>query len=67
MFRAEIPGWGFRKAMRLSKLQDKELLENNTLIIEVYTNVTEVVHKGTETENGLVDFRGFRILSSQVS
>ncbi|VVB03117.1 unnamed protein product [Arabis nemorensis] len=66
LFRAEIPGWGFRKAMRLSKLQDKELLENNTLMIEVYTNVTEVVHKGVETGNEFVDFRGFRVLSSQV-
>ncbi|XP_023640868.1 LOW QUALITY PROTEIN: MATH domain and coiled-coil domain-containing protein At2g42460 [Capsella rubella] len=66
-FDAEIPGWGFRAALPLNKLQDKELLENNTLIIEVYTKVTEVVHQGDETSKEMVDFRGFNVLSSQVT
>lgn len=64
MFHAEIPGWGFRKALPLTKLQDKELLENNTLIIEVYIKVVEV---GVQTGKEMLDFRGFNVLSSQVS
>ncbi|CAH8265700.1 unnamed protein product [Arabidopsis lyrata] len=67
LFGAEIPGWGFRTALPLTKLQDKELLENNTLIIEVYIKVTEVVHEGDETRKDMLDFRGFNVLSSQIT
>ncbi|KAL1187980.1 MATH domain and coiled-coil domain-containing protein [Cardamine amara subsp. amara] len=64
LFHSEIPGWGFRKALPLTKLHDKELLENNTLIIEVYIKVVDV---GVKPGNEMLDFRGFNVLSSQIS
>ncbi|KFK37094.1 hypothetical protein AALP_AA4G212400, partial [Arabis alpina] len=70
LFRAEIPGWGFRRGMPLTKLQDKELLENNKLIIEVYIEVSEDIHNGYESgqfgKKELVNFRGFHVLPSQI-
>nr|AAD23733.1 hypothetical protein [Arabidopsis thaliana] len=67
LFGPEIPGWGFRTALPLTKLQDRELLENNTLFIEVYIKVTEVVHEGDETRKDMLDFKGFNVLSSQIA
>ncbi|KAG2245184.1 hypothetical protein Bca52824_092987 [Brassica carinata] len=42
LFSAEKRGWGYRNLLPLSKFQEKEFLEKDKLIIEVYINGGEV-------------------------
>ncbi|KAL0647932.1 hypothetical protein Bca4012_046223 [Brassica carinata] len=63
LFCAEVPSWGFPKALPLTKLG---FLEKDKLTVEVYIKVVEVVHQGKSTENDIIDFHGFQISACQV-
>ncbi|KAL0861885.1 hypothetical protein Bca101_041003 [Brassica carinata] len=66
LFSAEKRGWGYRNLLPLSKFQEKEFLEKDKLIIEVYINggeVEDVSNKKKKT----VDINGFQVFASQVT
>ncbi|CAG7911230.1 hypothetical protein HID58_039161 [Brassica napus] len=66
LFCAEVPSWGFRKALPLTKLGFPEGVASYKLTVEVYIKVVEVVHQGKSTENDIIDFHGSHIFASQV-
>ncbi|CAH8389799.1 unnamed protein product [Eruca vesicaria subsp. sativa] len=73
-FCAKTPSWGYRNLLPLSKFQEKGVLENDKLIIEVYINVN--VEAAFDGEGGdvsdnkkqkTVDINGFQVFASQVT
>ncbi|CAA7038141.1 unnamed protein product [Microthlaspi erraticum] len=66
------PNWGFKKALRLTKLQENGYLVDDKLKIEVYISVSDVCGRLDsrvlpEKKNETVCVNGFQVLHSQVT
>ncbi|CAN8284665.1 unnamed protein product [Cochlearia groenlandica] len=69
-FCAKTPCWGFKETLPLSKFKETESLDKDTLIIDVYIKILQVVDgegKDVLVENNIVDVNGFQVLASQVT
>lgn len=64
LFCADTPNLGYSKLLPLSKFQEKEFLEKDKLIIEVYIDGEE--EDVSEMKN-TTNINGFQIVASQVS
>ncbi|CAH2047693.1 unnamed protein product [Thlaspi arvense] len=65
LFSAHLTGWGFPRAMRLKKLQEKVFVETNKLIVKVQVKVVESVDESEVTGNETLDVKGFQVLYPQ--
>ncbi|KAJ0244908.1 MATH/TRAF domain-containing protein [Hirschfeldia incana] len=70
-FNERKPNRGFKKALRLTKLQEERFLVNDKLKIEVYVDVYDILgildtHVLPEKKHKTVCVNGFQVLDSQV-
>ncbi|VVA94045.1 unnamed protein product [Arabis nemorensis] len=67
LFCSQFSSWGIAMAFTLKKLQEKEFLEKNKLIVRVEVKVIEVIDEGDVTGNETFDYKGFQVPYSQVA